>query len=96
MGGGEQSGHSRKREQGVQRPGARPNVACLGFGSSRAETGRRGEDESIWGHTRGTFLETSAPRWGLGRCPSLLERCQQQPRRRSGKARATATPGLAA
>lgn len=71
-------------------------MACLGHGSSRAETGRRGEDESIWGHTTGTFLETSAPHWGLGRCPSLLERCQWQPRRRSGKARATATPELAA
>lgn len=68
----------------------------LGVWQQQSRDRRRGEDESIWGHTSGTFLETSAPRWGLGRCPSLLERCQQQPRRRSGKARATATPELAA
>lgn len=77
--GGEQSGGSRKWEQGVQRPGR--DRTWHAWGVAAAEQTGEGEDESIWGHTSGTFLETSAPRWGLGRCPSLLERCQQQPRK---------------
>lgn len=64
----------------------------LGVWQQQSRDRRRGEDESIWGHTSGTFLETSAPRWVYAGAPAFWRDASSNPG--EGRARPGPWPHL--